>query len=78
MLSSYKPPTGIPKLFCSRCGSALFSGDPMNDEQVAIRLGTLEGDPAIRPSARVYVDSAAAWEQIPDDGLERFPGPRGT
>ena len=69
MLSSYKPPTGIPKLFCSRCGSALFSGDPMNDEQVAIRLGTLDGDPAIRPSAR---------EQIPDDGLERFPGPRGT
>jgi hypothetical protein len=77
-LGSYKPPTGIPKLFCSHCGSALFSGDPVNDEQVAVRLGTLDGDPCIRPSTRVYVDSAAAWEQIPEDGLERFPGPRGA
>jgi hypothetical protein len=75
-LSSFAPPDGKPKLFCSRCGSAMFSGDPLADEQVAIRLGTLDGDPGIRPSHRQHVASAASWEPIPQDGLERHDGPR--
>ena len=76
-LAAFTPPEGgWPKLFCSRCGSAMFSGDPFSDEQVSLRLGTLDGDPGIRPSARQYVASAAPWEPIPDDGLERFDGAR--
>lgn len=75
-LSSFKPPTGVPKLFCNHCGSALFSGDPLGDTQVAIRLGALDGDPAIRPSYRQFTDSAASWEAIPEDGLPRHGGPR--
>ncbi len=71
---SYRPPTGVPKLFCATCGSALFSGDPSSDEQVVVRLGTLDRDPGIRPQYRQFVDSAATWEPIPDDGLKRFPG----
>lgn len=77
VLATFAPPDGKPKLFCSRCGSAVFSGDPLADEQVAIRLGTLDGDPGIRPSYRQHVASAAPWEPIPQDGLERFDGPRG-
>ncbi len=77
-LRSFKPPAGVPKLFCSVCGSALFSGDPLADEEVAIRLGSLDADPAIRPQYRVFVDSAVAWETIPDDGLPRHHGPRGA
>jgi hypothetical protein len=73
-LNAYQPPTGIPKLFCATCGSALFSGDPFNEDVVRIRLGTLDGDPAIRPTHRQWVDSAAVWEQIPDDGLPRHGG----
>ncbi|HEY3759858.1 MAG TPA: GFA family protein [Solirubrobacteraceae bacterium] len=72
-LRAYQPPTGIPKLFCSECGSALFSGDPFHDEHVRIRLGTLDADPGIRPQYRQFVDSAAPWESIPDDGLPRYP-----
>src|ERR1700716_3933147 len=49
-IRSYKPPTGVPKHFCSTCGSALFSADPFTDEQVVLRLGTLDRDPGIRPS----------------------------
>ena len=75
-LSSFKPPSGVPKIFCSRCGSALFSGDPSGDEEVAIRLGALDGDPAIRPSYRQFLDSGVAWEPIPDDGLARHAGSR--
>jgi hypothetical protein len=73
-IRSYKPPTGVPKHFCSTCGSALFSADPFTDEQVVLRLGTLDRDPGIRPSYRQFVDSAASWEPIPDDGLVRYPG----
>jgi len=75
-LRAFKPPSGVPKLFCDTCGSALFSGDPFADTQVAVRLGTLDGDPGIRPQFRQFIDSAAPWEPVPDDGLQRFPRSR--
>ncbi|HSZ05505.1 MAG TPA: GFA family protein [Solirubrobacteraceae bacterium] len=77
-LRSYKPATGVPKLFCETCGSALFSGELSADPQVAVRLGTLDRDPGIRPQFRQFVDSAAPWEQIPEDGLVRHPRSRGA
>ena len=76
-LRAYQPATGVPKLFCTRCGSALFSGEPLSDEQVAVRLGALDRDPGIRPQYRQVVDSAASWESIPEDGLTRHPRSRG-
>ena len=75
-LRAFVPPTGAPKLFCTTCGSALFSGEPLSDEQVAVRLGALDRDPGIRPQFRQFVDSAAPWEPVPQDGLERFPRSR--
>jgi hypothetical protein len=75
-LRAFAPPTGVPKLFCTSCGSALFSGDPFSDREVAVRLGALDGDPGIRPRSRQFTDNAAVWEPIPDDGLVRHLGPR--
>jgi hypothetical protein len=75
-LRSFKPPTGVPKLFCTRCGSALFSGDPFTDEEVAVRLGALDRDPGTHLQYRQFVDSAAPWEAIPQDGLRRYPRSR--
>ena len=72
-LRSFTPPEGVPKLFCSICGSALFSGDPFSDAEVAVRLGALDRDPGIRPDYRQFVDSASSWEPVPDDGLARYP-----
>jgi hypothetical protein len=72
LLTSYQPPTGVPKVFCSRCGSALFSGDPFSDQEVAIRIGAFDVDPGVRPQFRQFVDSAAAWEPVPEDGLPRY------
>ena len=72
-LRSFRPSEGVPKLFCSTCGSALFSGDPFGDEEVALRLGTLDSDPGIRPQYRQFLDSAACWERIPKDRLSRHP-----
>jgi hypothetical protein len=75
-LKAFQPPTGVPKLFCMSCGSALFSGEPLSDPEVAVRLGALDGDPGIRPQHRQFLDSAVAWEQIPEDRLQRYGGSR--
>ena len=64
---------GFLKCFCSNCGSALYSCHPETRNHVAVRLGTVDGDPGIRPDRHQFTDYAAVWEAIPDDGLERFP-----
>lgn len=61
------------KAFCSRCGSSLFGGTWPDGPEVSIRLGTVDGDPGIRPQVRTFVDSRAPWDVITDD-LPRFPG----
>jgi hypothetical protein len=38
-----------------------------------VRLGALDDDPGVQPSARQFVAYAASWEPIPDDELPRFP-----
>jgi hypothetical protein len=40
---------------------------------LVVRFGAFDGDPGIRPGSRQFVDYAAPWEPIPDDGLPRFP-----
>lgn len=67
------PEGGFEKLFCRECGSQLFSRNPDAPEQMSVRLGAFDGDPGVRPQWRTFVDYAAVWEPIPDDGLERFP-----
>ncbi|MBV9838220.1 MAG: GFA family protein [Solirubrobacterales bacterium] len=72
-LRAWRPPAGSEKWFCGDCGSALFSRDPDDALKVGVRLGTLDSDPGIRPSAHQFVAYAAPWESIPDDGLPRHP-----
>jgi hypothetical protein len=63
-----------PKVFCVRCGSSLFSGEPLTDAEVSVRLGILDGDPGIRPEVRNFTDSAPAWAHVPHD-LPHGPDP---
>jgi hypothetical protein len=64
---------GFHKAFCSNCGSALYSCNPETGGDIGVRLGTVDGDPGIRPDKHQFVAYAAVWEPIPDDGLPRFP-----
>jgi hypothetical protein len=73
-LRSWKPDDGAEKFFCGDCGSAMFSRSGPDGDVVGVRLGAIDGEPGIRPTARQFVDYAAAWEPIPDDGLPRHPG----
>jgi hypothetical protein len=76
LIRAYEPETGFEKAFCSRCGSALFSRNPDDPEEIGVRMGTFDRDPGVRPSYRQYVAYAAPWEPIPDDGLPRHPESR--
>ena len=71
-LGRFSPPGGSDKVFCARCGSALYSQDPARPEIVGIRFGALDSDPGIRPQYHQFVAYAAPWEPIPDDGLPRY------
>jgi len=73
LLRAYRPPDGFAKIFCSACGSGLWSESPDDPEVKGVRLGAFDGDPGVRPQWRQFVAYAAPWEPIPDDGLPRFP-----
>jgi hypothetical protein len=70
-LRAWKPQDGGDKWFCGECGSSLFGVNPSHADPIAIRMGTFDLDPDIRPSVRQFVAYAASWEPIPDDGLPR-------
>jgi len=53
-----------------------WSIDPESGEIASVRLGTLDPGHDVRPTFRTFVDYAAGWEPIPDDGLERYPESR--
>ena len=75
LIRAWKPADGMAKNYCGEGGGHLFAGS-LDADFVAIRLGTIDGDPGIRPEAHTWVSSAASWEDIPDDGLPRFEGNR--
>ncbi|HTR33376.1 MAG TPA: GFA family protein [Gaiellaceae bacterium] len=66
------PDGGAVKCFCGTCGGALWSRHPETGE-TSVRLGTIDGDPGIRPSYHQFVDYAATWEAVADDDVVRFP-----
>ena len=74
-IAVYAPAPGAAvKAFCRTCGSSLFGGTWPDGSEVSIRLGTVDGDPGVRPSTRTFVASKAPWEPILD-ALPRYDGP---
>jgi hypothetical protein len=59
---------------CARCGTLLFSV-VQDGTRVHVTLGTIAGDPGIRPRAHIFVGSKAPWFGITDGlpQLEDFP-----
>jgi hypothetical protein len=76
LLRTFQPAEGTSKTFCSECGANLFGGGWPESEQASVRLTALEEAPEQGPDAHVYVRSVAAWETLPDDGVERFDAGR--
>jgi hypothetical protein len=55
--------------FCSVCGSSLAGTE--EGKVTMVTLGTVEGDPGVRPDSHVFVGSKASWHKITDE-LPRF------
>ena len=72
-LKSYDPGDGgYVKSFCGECGSHLYTSNPADPSFVAVRMGTIEGDPGVSFGAHQFCNYAAPWEPTIDDGLPRF------
>jgi hypothetical protein len=75
LVGIYRPPEGTAvKAFCSACGSSLLGGTWPEGPEVSVRLGSLDGDPGIRPQYHSFTASKAPWDRLPADGLPRYPG----
>jgi len=73
LIRVYEPDDGgAVKAFCSVCGSSLFGRRWPEGDEIAIRLGTIDGDPQIRPELHSFVDSKPPWSELPNDRLPRY------
>ena len=73
LIRVYRPAdSAAVKAFCSVCGSSLFGAWWPEGDEISIRLGALDGDPGIWPQYHSFVGSKASWDELPDDGLERY------
>jgi len=73
LISVYTPEGGAVKAFCTVCGSSLFGGQWPEGDEVTFRLGSVDGDPGIRPQFHTFVGSRAVWDEITDD-LPQYEG----
>ena len=72
----YRPaPEAAVKVFCEVCGSSLFGGTWPDGNEISIRLGTVDGDPGIRPQYHTFVSSKAPWHEITDRLPQHREGP---
>ena len=65
LLTTYQPPEGSAKTFCSRCGSNMFGGGWPESELCSVRVPTLDEEPRPVDTQHVFVESVAAWEEGP-------------
>ena len=65
LVKTYETASGAGWVFCGECGSTLAGSD--NGEVFGVTLGSVEGDPGVRPEAHIFVGSKAVWDVITDD-----------
>ena len=51
--------------FCGECGSSLAG--TVKGKVSTITLGTVEGNPGLKPGSHIFVGSKARWHDITDD-----------
>jgi hypothetical protein len=76
LVGRYASSSGVERGFCTRCGSTLFWDAIENRESFGVALGTVDGDPGVRPSLHIFVGSKAAWFELTDDLPRHETSPR--
>jgi hypothetical protein len=68
LMTYYESSPGFERGFCRVCGSPIVNGSPAHPELgYGLVLGTLDGDPGLRPERHVFVANKAPWFEITDD-----------
>lgn len=76
-LKAFESSPGVHRVFCSHCGSPIFSRRDAMPDVVRLRVGTLDTPMPAPPTAHYFVASKAAWYEIHDD-LPQFARFNGT
>jgi hypothetical protein len=71
LITWYQSSEKTARSFCSRCGSNLQFDPEATPDETWISSGAFDGDPQIRPSFHIFVDSKAPWFEITDN-LKQF------
>jgi hypothetical protein len=58
---------GVERRFCSACGSTLQFQFDLEPDLCYVSLGTVDGDPGVRPRGHIFVGSKAPWHALADD-----------
>lgn len=66
-VTEYESSPGKKRCFCSRCGSHVYAYYDDGPDMVVLRIGTLDGDPGVRPIRHIWVSDKAPWYEIHDD-----------
>lgn len=72
-IQTYRQEGYVNRSFCKVCGSSLFGYEWPDGPGTIILMGTLEGDPGVRPSMHINVAHKAPWHEVTDE-LQQFPG----
>lgn len=66
VLREYESSPGKHRVFCSHCGSPLYSRNSAIPGVLRLRVGSLDTPITARPVAHIYASSHAEWESITD------------
>lgn len=66
-LQAFESSPGKQRVFCSRCGSPVYSRTSMLPGVLRIRAGSLEGEVSSQPGWHIYTESKANWWSLDDD-----------
>lgn len=71
LLRDYRASPGKRRVFCSACGSPIFSQRDAAPETLRLRVGTLDDGAPLTPGFHIQTASKAAWWDIAD-GLPQY------
>ena len=67
LLRTFSAGTGADRVFCSNCGSAIYSRRDAQPDLVRVRMGTLDTPLEQGPGMHIFVGSKAGWHEIHDE-----------
>jgi hypothetical protein len=67
LLKSYYSSANKKRVFCSNCGSPIFSQRNDMPETIRLRVGTVTEGTIPRPSYQIYCESISAWFVLSDN-----------